>query len=144
MALRIRKSVGVAKGVHLNLSKSGVSVSQKVGPVTVNSRGRVSTHVAPGMTYVSSAHSGGDTSAQAQGVATKPSGPGPGLMRVVGVACIVLAVVWLILALAVRLWLLIFVVLFGAMAWRQMQQASRASRAEPVVMETTPDDSPIA
>ena len=39
-APNIHKKVG--KGTWLNMSRSGVSVSKKVGPVTVNSRGKVS------------------------------------------------------------------------------------------------------
>ena len=51
MGLRIRKSVRIVKGVNLNLSGSGVSVSGKAGPVTLNSRGRASVRIAPGVSY---------------------------------------------------------------------------------------------
>jgi hypothetical protein len=43
------KRVRVAKGTNVNLSKSGASVSKKVGPVTVNTRGKASIRVAPGL-----------------------------------------------------------------------------------------------
>lgn len=39
-APHVRKKVG--KGTFLNMSRSGVSVSKSVGPITVNSRGKVS------------------------------------------------------------------------------------------------------
>lgn len=43
------KRVKVAKGTNLNLSKSGASVSKKVGNVTLNSRGKASVRIAPGL-----------------------------------------------------------------------------------------------
>ena len=50
MAFRIRKTVKFGP-MRLNLSRSGMSVSSKAGPVTLNSRGRASVHLAPGITY---------------------------------------------------------------------------------------------
>lgn len=44
-----RKSLGGGKTV--NVSKSGVSVSKKAGPLTVNSRGKASIRVAKGIRF---------------------------------------------------------------------------------------------
>jgi hypothetical protein len=51
MGFSYRKSVRAGKGRRVNLSKSGASVSQSVGPVTVNSRGRFSVRLARGLSY---------------------------------------------------------------------------------------------
>jgi hypothetical protein len=51
MALNFRKRIRITKGVRLNLSKSGVSASGKVGPLTLNSRGRTSTALGNGLSY---------------------------------------------------------------------------------------------
>ncbi len=45
MGLRVRKRIKVCKGLHLNVSKSGISASAKVGNMTVNSRGRVTASI---------------------------------------------------------------------------------------------------
>lgn len=50
MGFRVRKQLRFG-GLRLNLSKSGASVSSKVGPVTLNSRGRETVHLAPGLSY---------------------------------------------------------------------------------------------
>ena len=41
----------MGKRTWLNVSKRGVSVSQKVGPVTVNSRGRTNIRLGKGIGY---------------------------------------------------------------------------------------------
>ena len=41
----------IAKGTNLNLSKSGASVSKKVGRVTVSSRGRGRIRIAKGLSF---------------------------------------------------------------------------------------------
>ena len=51
MGFSYRKSVRAGKGRRVNLSKSGASVSQSVGPVTVNSRGRFSIRLGRGLSY---------------------------------------------------------------------------------------------
>lgn len=51
MPLNYRKRVTLGSGAHLNISKTGASVSQRVGRVTFNSRGRVSIRVLPGLTW---------------------------------------------------------------------------------------------
>lgn len=48
MGWLFNKKVRVAKDTNLNLS-SGASVSKKVGAVTVNSRGKASIRLAPGL-----------------------------------------------------------------------------------------------
>lgn len=51
MGISYRKRVRTGRGSWLNLSKSGASASMRKGPVTVNSRGRFSIRVAPGLSY---------------------------------------------------------------------------------------------
>ncbi|WP_334170464.1 DUF4236 domain-containing protein [Sinomonas sp.] len=51
MGLIYRKRFTVGKNTAVNVSKSGLSVSERVGPVTVNSRGRVTLRLAPGITW---------------------------------------------------------------------------------------------
>lgn len=54
MGLSYRRRVRLGKNSWLNVSKSGMSVSRKVGGVTVNSRGRTSVRLGKGLTYRSS------------------------------------------------------------------------------------------
>lgn len=51
MPLNYRKRTSLGPGAHLNISKTGASVSQRVGRVTFNSRGRVSVRILPGLTW---------------------------------------------------------------------------------------------
>ncbi len=51
MGFFYRKRVKLGKTGHVNISKSGASVSEKLGPVTVNSRGRVTVRILPGLTF---------------------------------------------------------------------------------------------
>jgi hypothetical protein len=51
MSLIYRKRVSLGRGAHLNLSKSGVSVTARAGGVSLNSRGRVSARLLPGLSY---------------------------------------------------------------------------------------------
>jgi uncharacterized protein DUF4236 len=51
VGLQWRRTVRLGKGRRLNLSKSGVSVSKKQGPITLNSRGRVSIRLARGLSW---------------------------------------------------------------------------------------------
>jgi hypothetical protein len=51
MGWRVRRSVRVGKGLRINLSKSGLSTSTKLGPVTVNSRRGTTIRVAKGLSY---------------------------------------------------------------------------------------------
>ncbi|HKU31086.1 MAG TPA: DUF4236 domain-containing protein [Arthrobacter sp.] len=39
------------KNTAINLSKSGASVSERVGPVTISSRGRVTVRILPGLSF---------------------------------------------------------------------------------------------
>jgi hypothetical protein len=41
----------ISNGTNLNLSKSGASVSKKVGRVTMSSRGRGSVRIARGLSF---------------------------------------------------------------------------------------------
>lgn len=51
MALQYQKRKALSKNTSANLSKSGVSLSHRAGPVTVNTRGRSSVRLAPGFAY---------------------------------------------------------------------------------------------
>ena len=46
-----RKRVRTGRNSWINLSKSGPSVTFRKGPFSVNSRGRVTTRLAPGLSY---------------------------------------------------------------------------------------------
>jgi hypothetical protein len=46
-----RKTIRLGKKTRLNVSKSGISASRKAGPVTVNSRGKVTIRLGKGMTW---------------------------------------------------------------------------------------------
>lgn len=49
MGLIYRKRVRVGRNTTVNLSGRGASVSERVGRVTFNSRGRVSVRILPGL-----------------------------------------------------------------------------------------------
>lgn len=51
MGLQFRKQKKLGKNTKLNLSKSGASVSHKAGPVTVNSKGKVSVRLGKGISF---------------------------------------------------------------------------------------------
>lgn len=49
--LRLRKSKNLGKGTRVNYSKSGASVTKKAGPISINSRGRVTLRIAKGISF---------------------------------------------------------------------------------------------
>jgi len=51
MGFRYQKRVRTGKNSWLNISKSGVSGSAKIGPMTFNSRGRKSIRLGNGLSY---------------------------------------------------------------------------------------------
>lgn len=51
LIFRRRVKLGKSTSSWLNLSKSGVSASKRVGPVTVNSRGRVTVRLGKGISF---------------------------------------------------------------------------------------------
>lgn len=51
MGFRVNRRISLGKNVRVNIGKRGVSTSVKMGPVTVNSRGRKTIHVAKGVSY---------------------------------------------------------------------------------------------
>ena len=51
MGFQYRKRIRLGKNSWLNVSKSGISGSQRIGPVTFNSRGRKSIRLGNGMSY---------------------------------------------------------------------------------------------
>jgi hypothetical protein len=51
VGLSYRRRARIGKNTYLNASKSGLSVSRRIGPVTVNSRGRTTVRLGKGLTY---------------------------------------------------------------------------------------------
>jgi hypothetical protein len=51
MGLIFRKSFRGPGGTRINASRSGISVSKRFGPFTVNSRGHVSVRILPGVSW---------------------------------------------------------------------------------------------
>ncbi|MBG0739015.1 DUF4236 domain-containing protein [Paeniglutamicibacter antarcticus] len=51
MGLSFRKTMKLGKKTRLNVSKSGISASRKAGPITVNSRGRVTIRLGKGISW---------------------------------------------------------------------------------------------
>lgn len=51
MGFVFRKRVRLGKGSALNLSKSGASVSERIGRLTLNSRGGGSIRILPGLSF---------------------------------------------------------------------------------------------
>jgi len=51
MGISYRKRIKIGKNTYVNLSKSGVSISQKVGKTTINSRGQVTVNLGNGIVY---------------------------------------------------------------------------------------------
>lgn len=51
MGISFRKKVKLGKNLHLNISKSGVSMSAKVGNTTINSNGKVTTKLGNGIIH---------------------------------------------------------------------------------------------
>lgn len=51
MGLNFRKAIKLGRNTRLNVSKSGISASRKAGPVTVNSRGRITIRLGKGLSW---------------------------------------------------------------------------------------------
>ena len=51
MGISYRKRIKIGDDTFLNISKSGISVSQKVGKATINSRGTTTVNLGNGITY---------------------------------------------------------------------------------------------
>lgn len=51
MSLYVRKTAHLTPGVRLNVTKTGASMSKRVGRVSLNSRGRVSVRILPGLSF---------------------------------------------------------------------------------------------
>ena len=52
MGLQFNKKINITKNSWINVSKSGISYSIKIGPVTLNSKGRKSVNLGNGVKYV--------------------------------------------------------------------------------------------
>lgn len=103
MGLRFRKSVKVAPGVRLNLSKksASVSVGGKGARYTVSSTGRRTSSVGipgTGVSYVET-HTAGKKNGCASGSPSEHSGTSPRTFEICGVIMMVLAVLCLLLGL---------------------------------------------
>ena len=79
MGIRVNRRIKIAKGLSLNISKSGISTSAKVGRVTVNSRRGATVRVAKGVSVnipAGKSASRGKTRASAAAPrAAAPAGP---------------------------------------------------------------------
>lgn len=51
MGISYRRRFRLGRGTSLNVSNSGVSVSKRVGRVSVNSRGGISIRILPGLVW---------------------------------------------------------------------------------------------
>ena len=51
MGFVFRRSLSLGHGTRLNLSKRGASVSKRVGPLSLNSRGGGSLRILPGLSF---------------------------------------------------------------------------------------------
>lgn len=51
MGLVFRKRVTVGRNAWFNISNRGASETARIGPVTMNSRGRGSVRILPGLSY---------------------------------------------------------------------------------------------
>ena len=51
MGFSFHKRIKIRNGTFLNISKSGFSISQKVGKATINSRGRTTVNLGNGLIY---------------------------------------------------------------------------------------------
>ena len=51
MGFSFRRSLSLGKGRRLNISKRGASVSQRIGRVTLNSRGGGTIRILPGLSF---------------------------------------------------------------------------------------------
>lgn len=75
----MNRRIKIAKGLSLNVSKSGVSTSAKVGRVTVNSRRGATVNIAKGVSYNtgsgSAARRGRAAPVALGAVAVTPAGP---------------------------------------------------------------------
>lgn len=51
MGISFRRQIRLSRNVSLNVSKTGVSASFRIGPFTFNTRGRSSVRLGKGLTY---------------------------------------------------------------------------------------------
>ena len=51
MGFKFRKTIKLGKNTKANISKSGVSVTKKIGPITLNSKGKGSINFGKGLSY---------------------------------------------------------------------------------------------
>jgi Flp pilus assembly protein TadB len=115
MSLQYRRSKSLGKGTRLNVSKSGLSVSKRVGPLTLNSRGRGSLRIAPGLSFR---------------FGKKSSGAAALIMLAIALAVFVFQVLLILLqiALVVTVWLARWA-WFGCVAIAERVRARRAAKA---------------
>lgn len=51
MGISYRKRIKIGNSTFLNVSKSGISVSQKIGKITINSKGTTTINFGNGLIY---------------------------------------------------------------------------------------------
>lgn len=51
MGIYFRRSKSLGKSTRVNLTKTGASVSKKAGPLSINSRGRVTFRLGKGLSF---------------------------------------------------------------------------------------------
>lgn len=51
MGFSFHKRIKIRNGTFLNISKSGLSISQKVGKTTINSKGKMTVNLGNGLIY---------------------------------------------------------------------------------------------
>lgn len=74
MKSRYRKTIKIA-GLQVNIGKKGItSVSKKIGPVTFNSKGKITTHVAPGLSFTEDLNKPADPTGASQTSSNVPQG----------------------------------------------------------------------
>ena len=51
MGIKFHKSIKLPLGITLHISKTGMSLSKRIGPVTVNSKGKATINLGHGLRY---------------------------------------------------------------------------------------------
>lgn len=51
MGLSFRKRFNLGKGSSVNVSGRGISATKRLGPITINSRGRITIRLGKGLTW---------------------------------------------------------------------------------------------
>ncbi len=127
MGFRFRKSIRIAPGVRINLSKSGVSTSIGGKGLTLNSRGRVTASVpGTGLSYTSTIDRGAGRRSGSSQASSNTSAK-------VGCGCLLLLLVPVVF---VAPWILLILIPVGILYLVGNQLADQASKAAPTTAIT--------